>query len=367
MMKRKMILADSDDLFLKEISCYFMEHIPQFELTVFTKKEKLHQYLEQGGKADILLVDQCFGDTKLKMLTPDTTRIVMSMGAAPAEGFDTVKKYQKMESLANTVLFKYAEANNAPEMVRGNSNTRIAAFYSPAGGTGKTTLALALAMTAAMAGVRVMYLNLEEIDSVNDVLERTSGSLSDIFLALKTRGMNAGIKVKGAIRTESQAGFDYISGVESVSEYEELNGKEIGELLNIIRELADYDLVVVDQSSGFTDKTRAVLAEADTVMVPVVMDEGSVSKLVRLLEESALHDMYDSLIHKMNIIINKAEPHKKPAVLLPDTAGSRLPLCATVMLFPAMERKRTMLQAKEAIAQLMGPVFQAVMGGAVEQ
>ncbi|MCI8512323.1 MAG: hypothetical protein HFE83_10080 [Lachnospiraceae bacterium] len=40
----------------------------------------------------------------------------------------------------------------------------MAAFYSPAGGAGKTTLSLAMASAAAKAGMRTLYLNLEEID-----------------------------------------------------------------------------------------------------------------------------------------------------------------------------------------------------------
>ena len=134
-----MALADSDERYLKEISYYFMEKLPQFELLIFTRRETLYQYLE-SDKADILVVDEAFAEEQLIKLTPSTTRIVLSMGISPIDGFEMVRKYQRMDTLSEAVLLKYAEESNTLDTVKGNSTTKITAFYSPAGGTGKTTL-----------------------------------------------------------------------------------------------------------------------------------------------------------------------------------------------------------------------------------
>ena len=79
MIKKKMILADYDERYLKELAYFFMERVPQLELVTFTKKEKMYQYLEQGNVIDILVVDEMLAVDKLKDLTPDVTRIAMSM------------------------------------------------------------------------------------------------------------------------------------------------------------------------------------------------------------------------------------------------------------------------------------------------
>ena len=97
MRKRKMALADSDERYLKEISYYFMEKLPQFELLIFTRRETLYQYLE-SDKADILVVDEAFAEEQLIKLTPSTTRIVLSMGISPIDGFEMVRKYQRMDT-----------------------------------------------------------------------------------------------------------------------------------------------------------------------------------------------------------------------------------------------------------------------------
>lgn len=41
---------------------YLMEKAPQLELNTFTKQDKLLQFLEQGGSADIVIVDEAMAD-----------------------------------------------------------------------------------------------------------------------------------------------------------------------------------------------------------------------------------------------------------------------------------------------------------------
>lgn len=361
MIKKKLILADCDEPYLKELSFYFMEHISQFEVIIFTKLEKIYQYLEQNGTADVLAVDESFAQARLKQLTPNMTRIMLSTGMPPVDGFEPVKKYQRIETLSKTILQKYAEDQNALEAVKGSSDTRVTAFYSPSGGTGKTTLALALAVMGGLMGVRTLFLNLEEIDSVKDLLGKTEGSLSDLFLALKTKGMNVGIKLKGCAGTEPTSGFHYISGVESISEFEEIDEKDMGEFLKMIRELADYDLVIIDLSSGFTGRTRGILKEADTILVPFVVDDGNISKMARLLDESRLHDLYDPLFQKMRLIVNKTGAYGSGIEGVPDSIRCQIPCCASVQLSPELIKTSSILSAGNRIAQVANPIFQTVM------
>lgn len=358
MIRKKIVLADEDEQYLKEIRYEFMEKANQLELITFTRREMLVQYLEQGGEADILVVDEGLAEAVPKNPLMPVTRIALSSSLLPIDGFEIVKKYQRMESLINAILLKYAQDSGALEVVRGDSHTRIAAFYSPAGGTGKTTLALAMAVTGARLGLRTLYLNLEEIDSVQDILGRTPNCLSDVFLSLKTKGMQVGIKLKESIQMEPSAGFYYISGVESISEYEEINGDDMKKMLEAIRELSSYDLVVLDQASGFTEKTGKILNEADVIFVPITDEEGSCSKLQRFLNESLLHGKYESLFEKMNLIVNKAGVSDAGQSWIPDVIKHRLPCCASIADFTVLKRKRDILLAGNTLLPMMQPVLQ---------
>jgi len=107
------------------------------------------------------------------------------MGISPIDGFEMVRKYQRMDTLSEAVLLKYAEESNTLDTVKGNSTTKITAFYSPAGGTGKTTLALAMATAGAQAGMSILYLNLEECSGFSEILDGSHWNLTDLIYYLR--------------------------------------------------------------------------------------------------------------------------------------------------------------------------------------
>lgn len=360
MIKKTLILADQDEVYLANLSNYFMEKAPQLELVTFTRGDKLKQYLESENNIDILAVDEGMLSSLIPLPSLDCARIVLSASMTPVDDFTLVKKYQKTETLLNDLLLKYAETTGEIEAIRGKSNTKIVAFYSPAGGTGKTTLALAMATVSAMLGKKVLYLNMEEIDSTFDVFPASAGSLSDIYLAIKTKGMNVGIKLSSSVGTATPGGFCYISGVESVAEHEEIEENEFEKLITAIRALADYDLVILDLSSAFTAKNRKLLLNADVIYVPVLADETSIAKMKRLLRESDYHEVYNPLFARMKLLVNRSMTNSPSPELLNSGLFSQLECAAVIPNLTVFASRKACLSNGEMFRQIMEPVLQIV-------
>lgn len=363
MIKKKLILADCDEMYLNSLSNYFMEKAPQLELNIFTRKDLLYQYLDKNHENKVLIVDEFFAGTELSERAGEAVKLVLSTTMTPVEGFEVVKKYQKAETLLSEILLKYAENTGSVEAIRGGSHTRLAAFYSPAGGTGKTVLALGMAAACAQAGIKTFYLNLEEVDSVWDILEPSAGSLSDIFLALKTKGMNAGLKLASCVRQESIGRFFYITGVESVSEYGEIDGQDVVRLLGAITGLAEYDLVILDTASGLSERTLKTLECADQIFTPVLSDCGVISKMQRFLREETLHEVYNPILRKMSLVINRSGRSGIGKELMESGILERLPCCAVITASPVFVRRADLLCSGELLRQMMGRMIEAAMGG----
>lgn len=361
MIKKKLVLADKDELYLVNLSNYFMENAPQLELNIFTREDKLHQYLADVADADIVLVDEAFAGPELGMQARDAVKLVLSASMTPVEGFDIVRKYQKTSALLSDVLLKYAENTGSLEAIKGQSSTRTVVFYSPAGGSGKTTLALALASVCVRMGMRTFYLNLEEIDSVQDILKPAPGSLSDVILALKTAGANAGIKLASCSCADENNGFYYVSGMESVSENEEVNGDEIVRLLQTINSLSEYDVLIVDTTSGLSERTRRILENADVIFVPIVQEENSIAKMQRLLREAELHEDYDPIFRKMNLVVNKSGMPGPGKALVESGLLDQLPCCGFILSEPDFLRRMNVLRAGENLCPVMEPLARILM------
>ena len=361
MVKKQLILADRDELYLTNLSNYFMEKNPQLEQNIFTKKEKLMAYLENGGSADILAVDENFADEKLSALAAGMTKIILSSTMEPIEGYELVKKYQKSESLLNEILLKYAESTGKTEVIRGKSNTRVAVFYSPAGGSGKTALSLAMAAACANAGLRTFYLNLEEIDSVRETLPASKEGLSDIFLALKTKGMNVGVKLAACAMEEHTGSFYYLPGVESVSEYEEITGDEISRLIETLCSLSEYDEILVDLSSGFSEKTLCTMEAADVIFTPVLSEENSLAKLKRFLDEGALHEKYNDIFRKMNLVVNQSPVSGISRELLESGLLNRIPCSCAIAASPVFKKYSDIIRSGSLLRQTMDPMIRLLI------
>lgn len=358
MVRRTVVLADGDEAYLERLSNYFMEKAPQLELSLFTDQELMEQYL-RGNQPDILLIGEEFAGRAKEAKA--AVRLLLSSSMAPAEGFEVIKKYQKTEKLLSEILLKYAEATGAGETLKGSSHTKTAVFYSPAGGGGKSVLALGTACACARAGLRTLYLNLEEVDSVQGLLPQTPGSMSDLFLALKTKGMKVGIKLAACVGEEAVNGFWYVSGAESISEYEEIGGGELERLLEAVKEQAEYDVLVADLSSGFHERTLSVLRQADVIFAPVRPEEGARAKLERLLGESRFHERYNPLFERLRLVINQADSREAAAGLAGALSG--LPCTAVIPRTPVLAGGQALLQSGAQLDGLLAPLVRQIQGG----
>lgn len=214
-----------------------------------------------------------------------------------------------------------------------------------------------MASGATKSGLNTLYLNLEEIDSVKQSFMPTTGCLSDLFLALKTKGMQVGIKLKECVGIEPNAGFSYISGVESISEYEEISGDEIKKLMEAVREMSIYDLVILDLASSFTEKTRMAMGESDMIFVPVNNTENSIQKLMRLLSEANLHGKYDSLFDKMILVANRVG---QEGIHIPSEIANKIPCCTSIMTSSVFSRWSDIFKTGDALIPIITPLVQCV-------
>lgn len=360
MAKRKMIIADQDEQYLSNISNYFLERLPQWELGLFTRKEKLSEYLGKNRDVDILAVDENLIDQEVEAHSKGTVRIALSGTMTPIEGFELVQKYQKTENMLREILRKHSEGTGSIEAIQGNSQTKVAVFYSPVGGSGKTTLSLAMAAAGAKKEKRLLYINMEEIDSVKDVLPPVSGGLSDVFLALKTKGMNVGVKLESCVAREGNSGFFYLPGVESISEYEEITGDDMKKLIQAVCGLSKYDLVVIDLSSGFSERVKATLESADIIFMPVVSTESAAAKVNRLFDEENIHEGYHSILSRLNMIINQSDLSNIGREIIESNLLARVPCNSVIASSPVFARRTDILRSGEAFWPILEPLFQLI-------
>jgi cellulose biosynthesis protein BcsQ len=309
MAKLNIVIAECDVNYARGLLEYInSNHFSSFMASCFTKLDSFAAYFEKQPPVDILIISPDFYDISVEGLEVKL-KIILSDGVLKREypGYQVVNKYNTGDKLIGEVLYLYSKTNNQEiRLTSGSKNTEFVGVYSPAGGTGKSTIAAALATQCIELGIRSFYLNLESIQSTGVFFNSyNKRNLSYVFYYLKEKCRNLSFKMDGIKCTED--GVEYFNPPESPMEYEEINPEELEQLLKGIKDMGCYDYVFIDMYSNFDLKNYKIMELCDRIVLVSLYEPIASHKRKILFNELAKLCDRDkgSISDKFIIVINK--------------------------------------------------------------
>lgn len=365
MAKINIVIADSDELYLNMLSNYLIEKNSQFDVCSFSAEESFVKYIsDRNNKIDIVLFAENFlcdgiftSDVKVKVILSDGTFI-------ETKGFEIVNKYQKAEKLINDILMIYADKTGRVEAVsKGNKNTKIVGVYSPVGGSGKTTLALSLSNAISSMGMKVLYFNAEKINSTIGVLDvAPTGNLSDVFLAVKTKGANIGLKIIANKYTDPKTQINYINPPDSAMEFNELTIDDFKKLIKEVDALSEFDVVIVDMASEYTNTKIEIMSDFDVILTPFTADTLSINKIKQYLNEFKLHSDLSEIFAKTTLIANKTDANSMSQINCSGILEIKQ-LVANIPFSPAFSDAKNLAYAGNVNQGIFNPIINRILQG----
>lgn len=275
MNKPFVVLADLDANYLVPLEDKLTEELyDQIELEIITDRIYFEEFFSSSRQIDTLIVsDSLFSQDLLKHNITDIFVLTEDNNSGQSIGNITnIFKYSSTKEIFNQVLYKNKEILNVQFS---NKETQVIVVTSAIGGSGKTTLSLALSQSLARNHQRVLYISTDVIQSFsyylenkgslpNDVVGVLSGTDETLYGALKPYLRNEGITYMPPFgRNILSIGLDF-------SVY--------NRIIHAAKNAKEYDYIVVDSDMQF-DECKAELIElADKVIVTVLQDSYSVSK-----------------------------------------------------------------------------------------
>lgn len=362
MAKINIVLADSDELYLNHLSNYLMEHVNTLEVFAFSTKDSLIKFIgDKTNKIDVIAFTEDLMDGTIKV-ADIPAKILLSDGTfSELEEFESVNKYQKAENFVKDILLIYAEKTGRVEAVStGDKDTKIIGFYSPAGGSGKTTLALSCAQILAGQGKRVFYLNGEKINSTVEVLNKAdSGSLSDLYLTVKTKGANISLRIMANKYTDTDSGISYINPAESSLEINEMLPEEFRKLLTEFENLGEFDYVIVDFDSEFSKEKIKMLDKCDVIIAPITPENTPLAKAKLFIKELGMYDELKELKEKIVFVLNKSVAQSNTVV---QASGimSECEIKANISISPILSDINNILHSGSSLGQIMSGIISSI-------
>jgi len=296
-MKIKLLIASPDIDYVEHLSNVLSEkHSDTFDISVCSSTEHLSNMLN-SNKFDVALIEPIFVST----INADSVRLLLmlmdeSSNTEDYSGAKRIRKYQRISSIAGNVLENYAEVSTGVNSFD-SSKARITAVWSPSGGSGKTTVALAFAANSVLSGKSVVYLNLECFSSTSVYFKNSGRSISKAFEKLES---NVHLFLAGIRQQDSSSGISYFCEPENYDDMNILSKEDIETIVGACA--TGVDELIVDLSSQCDERVQKIFEIANTVLL---VCESSGTSQIKLKQFLSQHNVFGQINSKVVLVNNK--------------------------------------------------------------
>lgn len=173
-----------------------------------------------------------------------------------------IYKYTSIKEIYNEIYYVCAEDLQTHRT--SITNTKVITVYSPAGGSGKTTIALGLAANLAVYHRKVLYVDAEYMQAYQWILKENNTLPSDCVTKILKKEADL-LDILGEYIRENQ--FDYfLPFTNTISAYN-IDSSFYYSLLNEIKQKNRYDFVVVDTDSVYDSSKKNLMEISDKVLL----------------------------------------------------------------------------------------------------
>ena len=328
------VIADYDAEYIQNLEKFLITNHPRrFEISSFSAVEPLNAFLGELHKTDILLVNGQMYKEVIRTENWEMVLILSENEAVIQDGIEAVYKFQHIDILVSEVIRFYSLRSKKDCPISGNEGTHIISVVSPAGGTGKSTIAAGCSIMSAGRGLRSFYLNLEDIPSTEVFFHGdTKQSFSNVIYQLKGSSGGIWLKLEAARCIDSRTGVHFFRPPESILDMNELNEEDISRLILEFKRSSAYNAVFIDLPSGLNGRNSSVLKHSDIILLVLSQDArlqnktDKFYKALELFDDRLRTDFRDKVVPILNFSKRQSNAGSvfgyKPIVDIADHSGS---------------------------------------------
>ena len=275
--KPRIIIADTDISYIIPIQLKLIdEFFEKIDLEVITDASYFNRLFSTPQNADVLIVSEELYDGTLQR---HNIRHIFLMKEEYEEQQTTdlnttcIAKYASIKEIFNTITGKSADVLNTIS-TNENQETKVLLFYSEAGGTGKTTLAIGVSACLTKSYKRVLYINASSLQVFQHLISNPAPmSAADVYTQFSSKGALDYDKFKHIIRKEQ---FWYIPPFKAALMSLDIDYSIYGRIISAAKKSGEFDYIVVDTDSGFDEGKVSLFNAADKTVIVIQQNLASI-------------------------------------------------------------------------------------------
>ncbi len=296
-MSMNLIIADTNQEYMERLKDYIVnKYQEQYTIELINDKYRLKERIKLG-KCQVVLLTPSLYDPEMNIKNVELPIILVDEETAlpyPDKFKRAINKYTRITSLIKYVQEEYEEMERNKPLVY--------AVYSPAGGVGKTTIALSAAIAYAIAGKKVLYFNLEDLDSTPMFFERAEVPHMNDLLGLAKDSYEQMLARR--IGQDKRTGVMYFTRqVQTLDPYT-ISAEEITHIVESVIESGIANVVIMDLSTELNFLNKQVFEIADYMLMVVNQNTHATYKTNCFMRQM---EMIEPLKSKLRLVINQGK------------------------------------------------------------
>lgn len=308
-MKIRILVYSRNQYFINAFSTYTMERNEiEFQFSFFTEKLAAMEYFD-SQKIDGILADQDFWiedslpNKFIKIAISDRTKIDRALS------YYELNIYQRGISILEDLRAILASVDGKSESLM-DKKQKIISFYSPQGGTGKTTLAYICAVLCAKKGSSA-YLNMEEFGYTEHLYQVDfMAGMEDILFAMKD-GRDFTSTLSNIIVRDKRNVFVFPI-MKNMNDFLDMKTEHVEELIKGIITTGNMEYLLIDMMGELSDCNKKIMELSDRIFWIFNDDAVGIGKMERMKQDQSIQEAENYT--KSYFIINKARLKEKDAL-----------------------------------------------------
>lgn len=271
MKKSVVVLADTDETIIAPLEIKFLEGMgDDIDLRVITDIEYFNNYFSQPQDADVLVIsEELYSPNLLKQNFRNT--FVLSerkTGDLSELGVKEIFKYASLKEIYSRII-----TEGGLERRDKARSTQVVMVYSASGGTGKTTLSLAISAYFAHHYQRTLYISAERTNCFQHKLKDKTYVPSGMYPDLADNKGDFYKLVKPILRNET---FDYMPPFAKAISTIGIDFSIYKRIISGAKDSNDYDVIIIDTDHVFDRDKAELAAVADKILILSMENDSSV-------------------------------------------------------------------------------------------
>ena len=309
-MKTQLLVATGDIDYAEHLSNKLAEcHSDVIDVSVCVSAEHLRERL-LAGKYDVALLEA----DMIEEADLQAIRVPLALWSENEhfsevpDGIKKIRKYRRISALVGEVLEHYAKSLKNGSGTH-SKRARVTAVWSPMGGVGKTTAALAFAERMASEGKQVTYLDLQPFSSVNAYFDGTGRSISAVFEMIETEEGNVEMLLRSVRQQDNGSGISYFCCPENFDDMNILTPESIASLIDACAQLTEE--LIVDMACICDGRTQKIFELADRILL---VTDASRAAQIKFSQFAAQNNIFQNIREKTTLVANKGAIISEPLV-----------------------------------------------------